>query len=122
MANTFRSSLTDLLEAQPLALGAIGLVIGAGIAAAMPVTKVESEYLGEASDTFKEKATQFVDEQSSRAGEVADRAFKAAAEEAQRQGLTVEGAKSAADQVSKKVGRVAEAAGQSGSSRMNPNS
>jgi hypothetical protein len=111
MVSSFRSSLTDLFEAQPLALGAIGLAIGAGIAAAMPMTETEAEFLGEASDTFKEKAKQFADEQSARAAEIADQAFKAAAEEAQRQGLTVEGAKSAAGDVSKKVGRVADAAG-----------
>jgi hypothetical protein len=122
MVGTFRSGLTDLFEAQPLALGAIGLAIGAGIAAAMPVTKTESEYLGEVSDTFKEKAKRFADEQSTRAAEVADQAFKAAAEEAQRQGLTVEAAKAAADDISKKVGRVADAAGKGVSERMNPNS
>jgi hypothetical protein len=122
MVSSFRSSLTDLFEAQPLALGAIGLAIGAGIAAAVPMTKTESEFLGEASDTFKEKAKQFADEQSTRAAEVADQAFKAAAEEAARQGLTVEAAKSAADEVSKRVGRVASAAGEGVSERMNPNS
>ncbi len=122
MVSSFRSSLTDLFEAQPLALGAIGLAIGAGIAAAVPVTKTESEYLGEASDTFREKAKQFADEQSTRAADVAQQAFKAAAEETQRQGLTVKGAKSAADEVSKKVGRVADAASKGASERMNPNS
>ena len=118
MVGLFRSSLTELFESQPLALGAIGLAIGAGIAAAVPVTKTESEYLGEASDTFKEKVKQFADEQSTRAGEVAKEALKSAAEEAQRQGLTVEEAKSAADEVSGKVGRVADAAGKAASERM----
>jgi uncharacterized phage infection (PIP) family protein YhgE len=122
MVSSFRSSLADLFEAQPLALGAIGLAIGAGIAAAVPITKTESEYLGEASDAFKEAAKQFADEQSTRAAEVADRALNAAADEAQRQGLTVDAAKSAADEVSKKVGRVADAAGKGVSERMNPNS
>ena len=118
MVGSFRSSLTELFEAQPLALGAIGLAIGAGIAAAVPVTKTESEYLGEASDAFKEKVRQFADEQSTRASEVAEEAFKSAAEEAQRQGLTLEEAKSAADEVSNKVGRVADAAGKAASERM----
>jgi hypothetical protein len=60
MLDTVRSNLTELFEAQPLALGAIGLAIGAGIAAAMPPTKVETAYLGETSDTTKEKAVEFV--------------------------------------------------------------
>jgi hypothetical protein len=118
MVGSFRSSLTELFEAQPLALGAIGLAIGAGIAAAVPVTKTESEYLGEASDAFKETAKRFADEQSTRAAEVAEESFKSAAEEAQRQGLTVEAAKSAADKVSNKVGRVADAAGKAVSEGM----
>jgi hypothetical protein len=118
MVGSVRASLTELFESQPLALGAIGLAIGAGIAAAVPVTKTESEYLGEASDTFKEKVKQFADEQSTRAGEVANEALKSAAEEAQRQGLTVGEAKSAADEVSNKVGRVADAAGKAASERM----
>jgi hypothetical protein len=122
MANSLRSSLTDLFKAQPLALGAIGLAIGAGIAAAVPSTKMEMEYLGEASDIIKEKAKQFASEQSTRAGAAADKAFNAATEEAQRQGLTVDGAKSAANEVSKKVARVADAAGEGISKRMNPNS
>ncbi len=33
-----RGNLSDLFKAQPLALGAIGLAIGAGIAAALPHT------------------------------------------------------------------------------------
>src|SRR5450631_2072628 len=42
-----RSNLTDLFKAQPLALGAIGMAIGAGIAAAFPATEIEADYLGE---------------------------------------------------------------------------
>jgi len=113
MVSTLRSNLSDLFNAQPLALGAIGLAIGAGIAAAMPSTRVEAEYFGEASDAVKEKAKQFASEQSDRAEE----AFNAASEEAGRQGLSVEGAKSAASEVTQKVYRVADAAGHGASER-----
>src|SRR4051812_9925661 len=41
-----RGSLAELFRTQPLALGAIGLAIGAGIAAALPATEIETEYLG----------------------------------------------------------------------------
>jgi hypothetical protein len=102
MVSTLRSNLSDLFNAQPLALGAIGLAIGAGIAAAMPSTRVEAEYFGEASDTVKEKAKQFATEQSDRATTIAEEAFNAASEEARRQGLSVEGAKSAASEDQKK--------------------
>ena len=45
--DTARDGLSELFRAQPLALGAIGLAIGAGIAAALPKTDVEDAYLGE---------------------------------------------------------------------------
>lgn len=106
-----RDNLKELFRTQPLALGAIGLAIGAGIAAALPATELEAEYLGETSDAVKEKAQEFASEQTSRAMEIADTVMTAATEEAARQGLTVEGAKSAAGELSSKVGRIVDAAG-----------
>ena len=40
---TVRSNLADVFRAQPLALGAIGLAIGAGIAAALPPSELEAD-------------------------------------------------------------------------------
>ena len=118
MMHTLRSNLAELFKAQPLALGAIGLAIGAGIAAALPPTKAESEYLGETSEAVQEKAKRFAGE----AKEVAEDAFNAAAEEARRQRLTLEGAKSAADEVSQRASRVAGAAtGKGESEPVTPN-
>jgi hypothetical protein len=118
MMHTLRSNLAELFKAQPLALGAVGLAIGAGIAAALPPTKVESEYLGEASDAVQEKAKQFAGE----AKEVTEDAFNAAAGEARRQGLTMEGAKSAAGEVSQRASRVAGAVtGNAASEPVTPN-
>ena len=118
MMHTLRSNLAELFKAQPLALGAIGLAIGAGIAAALPPTKAESEYLGETSEAVQEKAKRFAGE----AKEVAEDAFNAAAEEARRQRLTLEGAKSAADEVSQRASRVAGAAtGKGESDPVTPN-
>jgi len=118
MMHTLRSNLAELFKAQPLALGAIGLAIGAGIAAALPPTKAESEYLGETSEAVQEKAKRFAGE----AKEVTEDAFNAAAEEARRQRLTLEGAKSAADEVSQRASRVAGAAtGKGASEPVTPN-
>lgn len=110
MFDTVRSNLSAVFRAQPLALGAIGLAIGAGIAAALPPSDVEAEYLGETSDTLKQKATEFAAEQTTRATEVAESVVTAVADEARKQGLTVEAAKSAAGEISAKVGRVVDAA------------
>jgi len=110
MIEEARSSLAELFRTQPLALGAIGLAIGAGIAAALPPTEVEAEYLGESADAVKEKAREFASEQASRATAAAGSAISAAVAEARNQGLTLEDAKSAAGEISEKIGRVASAA------------
>jgi hypothetical protein len=117
---TVRSNLADVFRAQPLALGAIGLAIGAGIAAALPPSELETTYLGETSDTVKAKAADFAAEQTARATTVAGAVMGAVTEEARKQGLTVEDAKSAAVDISSKVGRVADAAGKGISERMTP--
>ena len=108
--DTVRSNLTHVFKAQPLALGAIGLAIGAGIAAALPSTEVEGTYLGESSDALKTKATEFASEQADRATKMAGAVLDTVSEEARRQGLTLEDAKSAAGDISAKVGRVLDAA------------
>jgi hypothetical protein len=49
-----QSSLSDLLERQPLVLGAVGLAIGAAVAGAMARTDVEDQWVGNLSDGLKE--------------------------------------------------------------------
>src|SRR5689334_2880623 len=104
------SRLTEIFRRQPLALGVIGLAIGAGIAATLPMSEKETELLGESSDQFKERAQEFAAEQAERAKDRARRAVDAAAEEARNQGLSQEGIKSTAQDLSQKLERVFEAA------------
>ena len=118
MFETARSNLTELFKAPPLALGAVGLAIGAGIAATLPPTEVEAAYLGETSDTVKAKAAEIAAEQTDRATKVAEGVMGAVTEEARKQGLTLEGAKSAAGEISAKLGRVVDAAGKGSSDRV----
>lgn len=118
MLDTVRSNLADVFKAQPLALGAIGLAIGAGIAAALPPSKIEAEYFGETSDAALAKASGFVAEQATRAATVAEDVMNAVTEEACKQGLTLEGAKSAASDISAKVSRVVDAAGKGASEQV----
>jgi hypothetical protein len=108
-----RGNLTDLFKAQPLALGAIGLAIGAGIAAALPNTDIEKSYLGETSETLKNKAAEIAGQQIEKAATVATTVAETVTDEARRQGLTIDGAKAAMDDLSDKVGRVVDAAGKS---------
>jgi hypothetical protein len=118
MFDTVRSNLTELFRARPLALGAIGLAIGAGIAAALPPGEAEAAYLGETSDAVKAKAAEFAAEQTARATTVAEGVMGAVTEEARKEGLTVEGAKSAVGDISAKLGRVVDAAGKGISERV----
>jgi hypothetical protein len=120
MFNTARQNLSELFRAQPLALGAIGLAIGAGIAAALPVTDVEAEYLGEVSDNVKRQAADFASEQVTRAATLAEDVVTAASNEAQKQGLTVDAAKSAVADIPGKLGRVVDAAGKGVSDKLRP--
>ncbi len=105
-----RDSLAELFKSQPLAIGAVGLAVGAAIAAAFPATDIEGEYLGEGSEFVKQKASEIAGEQVERVTEIGKKVADAVVDEARQQGLTVEGLKSAATGLSDKAARVAEAA------------
>lgn len=110
VVETARDNLTELFKAQPLALGAIGLAIGVGIAAAIPGTEAENAYLGEASETFRSKTAEIAGQQVDKGTTLATQVIDVAAEEARKQGLTTEGFKAAASDLANRVGRVVEAA------------
>ncbi|MDI2111364.1 hypothetical protein, partial [Bradyrhizobium sp. Mp64] len=48
-----QSSLADMLDRQPLVLGAVGLTIGAAIAGAFRASDLENEWVGKLSDDVK---------------------------------------------------------------------
>jgi len=66
-----QSSLVDLLERQPLVLGAIGLAVGAAVAGAFRASDLENEWVGEYSDGVREDL-------SKRAGAVSESVREAA--------------------------------------------
>jgi hypothetical protein len=109
-----RANVMGAFERQPLLLGAVGIAIGAGIAASLPVSATETELLGPHAHRAKDRAEDFALEQAKRAGEVASSVASAAAEEARVQGLTIEQAKAAATGLGDKLMSVAEAAATSG--------
>lgn len=75
-----RSGFDSMLREQPLVLGAIGLAIGAVLAAAAPRTRQEDELMGEARDRLAERATEAGKEQMEKAKQVAGSAMDAATE------------------------------------------
>ena len=54
--NRAREGYSHVVQEQPLALGAVGVAIGALLAAYLPRTRQEDQILGEASDKFSEAA------------------------------------------------------------------
>lgn len=81
-----RSALTELLERQPLALGAIGLALGACIASAAPATSVEKEWIGplgdEVTGEIKQRAANLAEAGQRVAGEIGNELRSAAADAA----------------------------------------
>jgi ElaB/YqjD/DUF883 family membrane-anchored ribosome-binding protein len=70
-AQRIRSGYDAMVQDQPLALGAIGLAIGACLAAVTPRTRQEDELMGEASDRLSQQVTEAGKEQLERAQQVA---------------------------------------------------
>jgi hypothetical protein len=67
-----QSSLSDLLERQPLVLGAIGLAVGALVAGAFRTSDLENEWIGEYSDSVREDLNERAGAVSQSLGEAAD--------------------------------------------------
>lgn len=81
-AQRARQGFDYMLHEQPLALGAIGLAIGAAIAAAMPRTRQEDEMMGEARERLAQRAAEAGKEGLHRAREAASATGEQLAEEA----------------------------------------
>jgi hypothetical protein len=107
--STLQQNIGEIFERQPLLLGAVGIAIGAGIAASIPTSEAENEVMGGASDFVREA----VSEKAGQVKEMAD----AAVHEAKAQGLTPEAAGEALRAIGDKMGAVAQAAASKGTSR-----
>jgi len=110
LASTLQGNLKDTFERQPLLLGAIGLALGAGMAASVPSTQLETEYAGEAAEKVTAQVNEFATAQVDRVSAAAERTLEAVKDEAAVQGLTPQAAKDAAVAVGEKLKTVAKAA------------
>ena len=99
-----------LMKEQPLLAGAIGLAIGAGIAAVLPKTTTEQEFMGDASKAVKEAATEFAEQGYEKAKDVIGRVSEAAMNAADEEGLTGDAVKDLAGSTAQKVTKVVQAA------------
>lgn len=82
-----RHGFESMLREQPLALGAIGVALGALMAAAAPRTRAEDEVMGGKRDELMDQAREMGREQLDKAKDVAGEAASTVKEEAQRHGM-----------------------------------
>lgn len=109
-ARRARRGFLQMLDEQPLVLGAIGLAVGAALGAALPATRREDEWLGETRDEWLHRAKAAGEEQLQRAERVAEAAGEAALREAEREELTPESGRETVAKTQDKLENVAEAA------------
>jgi hypothetical protein len=72
LATRAGSQVTEKLQRDPWLIGIAGLVAGALLAAMLPPTEFEQEYIGEARDGLWDKATELGHEAAERVRELAD--------------------------------------------------
>jgi hypothetical protein len=95
--------VNETVSHNPLIVGAVGLAIGAVIAAALPKTRHEDEFLGAAADGVKRRAQEAARAGVETAKGVGAEIYREAARHAEEEGLSVEGVKDAAGQVAERI-------------------
>jgi hypothetical protein len=76
LANRASSQVTEKLSTDPWLIGVAGLVAGAVLAAVLPPTRIEEDYIGEARDGLWNKANELGHEAAERVRELADSATR----------------------------------------------
>jgi hypothetical protein len=77
LATRAGSQVTEKLSTDPWLIGVAGLVAGALLAALLPPTRIEQDYIGEARDELWHKANELGHEAAERVRELADPAARA---------------------------------------------
>lgn len=109
-ARQVRETATTFMHDQPLLVAAIGIAVGAAIAAALPKSRLEDEFMGDASDAVKETIGEVASNQYEKAKAVAGSLAQEAVSKAKEEGLSVSGAVEAARGLGEKAKRVASEA------------
>lgn len=90
-AERARDGVEHMLAEQPLALGAIGIAVGALLGAALPPTRQEDRLLGETSDRLTDKAKALAEEGYAKASEVSQELSREVADRVRQDGRTHSG-------------------------------
>ena len=105
-----QSAAMDLFHRNPMLVAGAGLAVGALLAAIMPTTEVEGQLLDKVAPDLKQKASGLIDQGYEAASAAASDLYDGAIGRAKDQGLSPEGATSAASNFGEKVGAVIDAA------------
>ena len=103
-AERVKDGWDNLVQDQPLVIGAIGLAVGAVLAASAPRTRQEDRLMGSASDHLKDEAKAVGREQLDQAKEVAAAATNAATDAAAKKGDSQAASSSASTVPAKPMG------------------
>jgi len=95
--------VNEAVSGNPLIAGALGLAVGAVIAAALPSTAQEDRFLGSAADDLKAKARAAALDRASAAKEIAAEMYEEAASRAKTEGLSADNAREFAGHVGEKI-------------------
>ena len=106
----FGQSAREYLEERPLAIGALGLAAGVGLALALPRTRTEAEWLGERSDAFKSQARRAASTRLQDARRGADDVAKRLVRDAEAHGFSSDAIAGAVQEFQSKLEKVALAA------------
>jgi ElaB/YqjD/DUF883 family membrane-anchored ribosome-binding protein len=102
-----RTGFEQMLEEQPLVLGAVAIALGAVLGATLPTTRIENRYLGPSRDNLQDRVGEYARDQWERAKSVVSSAGTAAVEQAEKEGIMPS---AVAEQVKGSARRVADAA------------
>jgi Protein of unknown function (DUF3618) len=105
-SNTF----AETIEAQPLVWGAVGLLAGAVIAFALPVTQAENQLFGETNEQLKKRASEFANQGMQVATEAAQDIYQDAAGRVKEQGIDPDVVRDTIKHAGEKVSSVVEQA------------
>ncbi len=87
-ARRARGGFQEMLQENPLAVGALAVGLGAAVGFSVPETEKENRAMGEARDGLVERGKEKAEEMKPKVRSVAEQAQSAAKEEAQNQDLT----------------------------------
>lgn len=100
------SAAADAIEQEPLAIGALGLLLGAVLGATLPVSQFEEEQLGPHAKKLRKGAEDLADRGIKGASAAVSETYESARDEVDRQGLRP----GDGETISSRVGEVAKAA------------